>query len=111
MNKGILLAIASSTLVAAPVLSGAEAGENYAKYCASCHGKDGAGHTKAGRLLKVRDLTDAAVQKSFTDAVAIKDLTEGLQDKDGNVQMKPMKDKLSDDEIKAVVAYVRTLAK
>ena len=111
MKKSILLAIASSALVAAPVMFGAEAADNYAKYCASCHGKDGAGHTKAGRLLKVRDLTDAQVQKTFTDADAIKDLTDGMKDKDGNVQMKPMGDKLSADEIKAVVAYVRTLAK
>ena len=111
MKRVILLAIGSSALLAAPVMFGADAGANYAQYCASCHGKDGAGHTKAGRLLKVRDLTDAQVQKSFTDVVAVKDLTDGLQDKDGNVQMKPMKDKLSDDEIKAVVAYVRTLVK
>jgi mono/diheme cytochrome c family protein len=111
MKKVILFAIGSSALVAAPVMFGADASANYTQYCASCHGKDGAGHTKAGRLLKVRDLTDAQVQKSFTDEVAIKDLTGGLLDKDGNVQMKPMKDKISDDEIKALVAYVRTLVK
>jgi len=111
MKRVILLAVGSSALLAAPVMFGADASANYAQYCASCHGKDGAGHTKAGRLLKVRDLTDAQVQKTFTDAVAVKDLTDGLQDKDGNVQMKPMKDKLSDDEIKAVVAYIRKFVK
>src|SRR5271165_423036 len=111
MKKSILIGIASGALLAAPAVFGADAGDNYAKYCASCHGKDGAGHTKAGRLLKVKDLTDAAYQKTFTDETAFKDLKEGSQDKDGNVQMKPVKDKLSDDEIKALVAYVRTLVK
>jgi len=111
MKNAILITIASSALVAAPLALGGDAADNYAHYCASCHGKDGAGHTKAGRLLKVRDLTDAQVQKSFTDEAAVKDLTDGLTDKDGNVQMKPVKGKLTDDEIKAVVAYVRTLAK
>jgi len=111
MNKSILIGIASSALLAAPVTLGADTGDNYAKYCASCHGSDGAGHTKAGRVLKVKDLTDAQYQKTFTDETAFKDLKEGSQDKDGKVLMKPMKDKLSDDEIKALVAYIRTLAK
>jgi cytochrome c553 len=111
MKKYMLLGVASSVFLAAPVLFGADAGDNYAKYCASCHGSDGAGHTKAGRMLKVKDLTDAQYQKSFTDETAFKDLKEGSQNKDGVVQMKPMKDKLSDDEIKAVVAYIRKFVK
>jgi len=111
MKNSITLGIASFALLAAPAVLCADTGDNYAKYCASCHGSDGAGHTKAGRLLKVKDLTDAQYQKTFTDETAFKDLKEGSQDKDGKVQMKPMKDKLSDDEIKALVAYVRTMAK
>ena len=111
MKKKLLVSLASLTLIAAPVMFGATAAENYGKFCASCHGKDGAGHTKAGQQVKVKDLTDATVQKSFTDDVAFKDLKEGLTDKDGTVRMKPMAEKMSDDEIKAVVAYVRTFAK
>ena len=111
MKKYMLLGVASSALLAAPAVFGADAGDNYAKYCASCHGSDGGGHTKAGRLLKVKDLTDAQYQKSFTDDTAFTDLKEGSKNKDGVVQMKPMKDKLSDDEIKAVVAYIRKFVK
>jgi cytochrome c553 len=111
MKKLTLLGIASSVVLATPAMFGADTNDNYAKYCASCHGSDGAGHTKAGRLLKVKDLTDAQYQKAFTDENAFNDLKEGAKDKDGKVLMKPMKDKLSDDEIKALVAYVRTLAK
>ena len=111
MKKKLLVSLASLTLIAAPVMFGATAAENYGKFCASCHGKDGAGHTKAGKQVKGKDLTDATVQKSLTDDVAFKDLKEGLTEKDGTVRMKPMAEKMSDDEIKAVVAYVRTFAK
>ena len=46
------------------------------------------------------------VQAGFTDEEATKTIKEGKNDKDGNVLMKPV-DGLSDDEIKALVAYVR----
>lgn len=83
----------------------------YAKNCASCHGKDGAGHTRAGRLLHVKSLADAAYQKTFSDDKAFGDIKNGLKDSDGNDKMKPFAEKLSDDQIKALVAYVRTQAK
>ena len=111
MNKTLLLGLAYSFLLAAPALLRADAAGNFTQYCAACHGHDGAGHTKAGRLVKVKDLTDGAYQKTFTDAVAFNDLKGGLVDADGNTKMKPMGAKLSDDEIKGLVAYVRTLAK
>jgi mono/diheme cytochrome c family protein len=95
----------------AAAASAAETGENWTKNCASCHGKDGAGHTKAGRKLDVKDLTSATVQKGFTDDEAFTALKDGMKDKDGAEKMKPFADKLSDDEIKALLAYVRTLAK
>jgi mono/diheme cytochrome c family protein len=110
MKKLALLSLALPALLAVQTLR-ADPAENYGKFCASCHGKDGAGKTKAGRLVKVKDLTDAQYQKTFTDDDAFKALKEGFQDKDGNTKMKPFADKLPDDDIKAVVAYVRTLAK
>lgn len=85
--------------------------DNWTKYCTACHGKDGAGHTKAGKKLDVKDLTSADVQKAFSDDDAFNSVKKGMTDKDGNEKMKPFADKLSDDEIKALVAYVRTLAK
>jgi len=111
MNKNVIPAICASLLLVTPAALRADAAASYAKYCASCHGKDGAGHTKAGRLVKVKDLSDAAYQKTFSDDTAFKDLKDGLTDSDGKVRMKPLGDKLPDDDIKALVAYVRTLAK
>ncbi len=110
MKKLALLSLALAGLFAA-TQAFADPAENYGKFCAACHGKDGTGKTKAGRLVKVKDLTDAQYQKTFTDDDAFKALKEGYQDKDGNTKMKPFADKLADDDIKAVVAYVRTLAK
>jgi hypothetical protein len=90
---------------------GAEAQGNFAKYRAPCHGADGTAHTKAARQLKVRDLADAAYPKSFTDGAAFSDVKNGAQESDGHVKMKPFKDNLTDPELKALIAYVRTLAK
>jgi cytochrome c553 len=75
--------------------------------CASCHGKDGKGKTMMGRKLDIKDLTDAKVQASFDDALAAKTIKEGVTDK-GVEKMKGSGDKFSDDEIKALVAHVRT---
>ena len=66
------------------------------------------GDTKLGARLGVKDFTDAKVQADIKDADAIKAIKEGLTNDDGKTLMKPF-DQLSDDEIKALVAYVRTL--
>ncbi len=91
--------------------SAAEAPATYAKNCAACHGKDGAGQTKAGKQLDAKDFTDAAYQKTYTDAQAFTDIKNGLKDKSGKQLMKPFAEKLTDDEIKTLIAYVRTLQK
>lgn len=75
--------------------------------CAACHGKDGKGQTMMGRRLQMKDLTDPKVQASFTDADATKNIKEGVTD-NGTVKMKAFGDKLSDDQIKDLVAQVRS---
>ena len=91
--------------------SRADLAENWTKNCASCHGKDGKGQTKAGRKADVKDLTDATYQASFTDEQMFKQIKEGLKDKNGKEKMKAFGDKFSDEEIKALVAFVRGLKK
>ncbi len=80
----------------------------YADSCAKCHGEDGKGATKMGQKLGARDYTDAAVQASVTDEQAFKAIKEGLK-KDDKTLMKPIE--LSDEDIKASVAYLRTFKK
>jgi cytochrome c6 len=76
--------------------------------CAACHGKDGKGSTMMGRKLGIKDLTDAQVQASFTDADAAKAIKEGVTE-NGTEKMKAFGGKLSDADVKALVAYVRSL--
>lgn len=88
----------------------ADAKEAWDKNCAACHGKDGKSDTKMGMKLNAKDLTDPKVQASFTDAKAAQSIKEGIKE-NGKTVMKAFGDKLSDDEIKALVAHVRTLKK
>jgi mono/diheme cytochrome c family protein len=83
----------------------ADAAANWNQYCAACHAKDGSGSTMMGKKLGVKDYRDAKVQAEFTDAQATQLIT------DGKDKMKAFKGKLSADEIKALVAYVRTFKK
>jgi len=79
------------------------------KECAKCHGQDGKGDTKMGKKLGIKDLTDAKVQASFTDEKAFKAIKEGI--KDGDKTLMKAAEGLTDDQIKALVAYVRKFKK
>jgi cytochrome c553 len=106
-----LLSIASALAFSICAAAAADAPANWGTLCASCHGKDGAGHTKAGKKLEVKDLTSAEYQKSFSDTDAFNSLKVGFKTPDGTEKMKSFAEKLSDDDIKALVAYVRAMAK
>ncbi len=106
--KTKILTLAGVLLVA--VVAQADPKETFEKTCAKCHGADGAGQTKMGQKLGCRDYTDAKVQATLKDDEAFKALKEGLTNADGKALMKPVAD-LSDDDIKALVAYVRTFKK
>lgn len=110
MKATCLLALLPLIASLAPAAMAADPAGQWTQNCASCHGKDGAGHTRAGHLLGVKDLTSPDYQKSFTDDAAFNDVKNGLT-KDGKTKMKPFADKLSDEDIKGLVAYVRTLAR
>jgi cytochrome c553 len=99
-------------VLAIPALSAraADAKALYAKDCAKCHGEDGKGETKMGKKLGAKDYTDAKVQAELKDEAAFKAIKEGLKDKDGKTLMKPA-ESASDEEIKALVAYMRTFKK
>src|SRR4051812_13469910 len=90
----------------------ADAKDVWTKDCAKCHGEDGKGKTKMGEKLGVKDYTDAKVQADFKDDSMAKAIKEGVKEKGSDkVKMKAFGDTLSDDEIKALVAYVRGLKK
>ena len=107
----IIASIAACLGLGMASLVAADVKENWEKHCASCHGKDGKGETKAGRKADVKNLTDATYQASFTDDQMFKQIKEGMKDKNGKEKMKAFGGTLSDDEIKALVAFVRGLKK
>jgi len=109
MKKLITLTVAlmAGACVAAHA---ADAKENWEKSCAKCHGADGKGQTRMGQKLGIKDLTDAKVQEDLKDDAAFKAIKEGLKDKEGKTLMKPTEG-LGDDEIKALVQYLRGFKK
>ena len=109
MKKTLVLATILG-FAAALNVSAADAKANWDSLCAKCHGAEGKGDTKIGQKLGVKDLTDAKVQAEIKDDAASKAIKEGLKDADGKTLMKPF-DTLSDDEVKALVQYVRGLKK
>jgi mono/diheme cytochrome c family protein len=72
----------------------------YNEKCAMCHGEDGKGVTKGAA-----DFTNAAWQKKETDA----EFAEMI--KKGKKPMPAFGDKLSEEQINALVQYIRAFAK
>ena len=86
----------------APLALAADGAAVYKAKCASCHGADGKGQSPMGKKMGLRDLGSPEVQKQ-TD----KELYDWTAV--GKNKMPAYKDKLSDDEIKALVTYMRSL--
>jgi mono/diheme cytochrome c family protein len=108
--KAIVSIILSLFVASAMSVRAADAKANWDANCVQCHGKDGHADTKMGKTLNAKDLTDPKVQAAFTDAKATQSIKEGVKE-NGKTTMKAFGSKLSDDEVKALVAYVRTLKK
>lgn len=106
-----IFSIAACLLLASSLsVRAADAKANWDANCVQCHGKDGKADTKMGKTLNAKDLTDPRVQAEFTDAKAADSIKNGVKE-NGKTTMKAFGDKLSDADIKALVAYVRTLKK
>jgi cytochrome c6 len=76
----------------------------YKAKCASCHGADGAGATPAGKATKARDFCSDDVKKE-TDEEWTTIIVKGKN------KMPSYDKKLSDAEVKDVIAYIRGLCK
>lgn len=99
--KRVCMLLVSSVL-ALPLL--ADGAAVYKAKCAMCHGADGAGQTKTGKTMKVKDLRSEAVQK-LTD----EEMTGIIAD--GKKKMPAYKAKLSAAEISELVKLIRTMKK
>jgi cytochrome c553 len=104
--KNISLIVAAGLAISMAALQAEDAKVNWEGKCAGCHGKTGKGDTKLGQKMGTKDYTDAKVQGELKDDVMFKSIKDGVK-KDGKEIMKPYADKLTDEEIKALVAFVR----
>jgi mono/diheme cytochrome c family protein len=108
--KTIVTVALSLYIASAAWMKASDAKTNWANNCAQCHGPTGKGDTKMGKMVGAMDLTDPKKQASFSDAKASEAIKNGVK-QNGKTTMKAFGGKLTDDEIKALVAYVRTLKK
>jgi cytochrome c6 len=72
--------------------------------CAACHGADGKGETAMGKKLNIRSFAAPEVQKQ-TDAELL------AISKKGKNKMPAYEGKITDADLKAVIAHIRTFAK
>jgi mono/diheme cytochrome c family protein len=106
IGKGSLgvLGLALLGLLVTPV-SGLAPGESlYKTKCAACHGPDGKGETAVGKASKLRDLGSTDVQKQVDD-----ELSGIITNSKG--KMPAYAKSLKPEQIKELVAYIRSLKK
>ena len=81
----------------------ADAGTIYNRQCASCHGRDGRGRTRKGRQTHARDMTDGSWQDDVSDERLFNSISNGRR------KMPAFRKKISENDIDALVAYVRRM--
>jgi mono/diheme cytochrome c family protein len=102
------VAVAIGAICSVSASNAADAARIYSNRCAFCHGNSGKGDGPAGIALKPppRNLADGEYWKRANTAEIKKLIADG---KPGTA-MTPFKDILSDDDIAAVVEYLKTFA-
>jgi len=102
LSKKLAVVVMALAILALPLASFAAdaAADVFKSKCAMCHGPDG-----KGKMAGTKDLGSADVQK-LSDADLAATITNGKPPK-----MPAYKGKLTDDQIKSLVAYVRTFKK
>jgi cytochrome c oxidase cbb3-type subunit III len=94
---GIIAPLTATVVQAAESPDGAAV---YKQRCQMCHGADGKGFP----AIKTPDLTDPKWQASVTD----KEITDVIKNGKKGTPMPAFADKLKDDEIQAVVKFIRS---
>ena len=111
----LLLLIFSLAGLVAPetVLAVDDGSMLYKTYCAQCHGMhgNGKGINVPDMSVQPRDHTDAKEMSARSDEDLIKAIKGGGQSISKSVLMPPWSPALTDDEIHALVTYLRVLCK
>lgn len=96
--KRIAMAVAAVAILAVAGAARADgAAAIFEKKCATCHGKDGQGHTKMAEKMGIKNLTTVTASEA--------DLEKTITD--GKGKMPSFKNKLSGEEIKSVAAFIK----
>lgn len=102
IRSAAVICLAAS--IVTPAFAQGPGADTYKVKCLMCHGADGQAATPAGKALKAASFKDpAAVKATDDELIAIV--------KNGKNKMPAYAGKLTDAEIKAAVAHVRTLQK
>ncbi|MGD0546565.1 MAG: cytochrome c [Terracidiphilus sp.] len=106
MNSGIRAAVIFllAVFIAAPAFAQAPGADTYKAKCAMCHGADGLAATPMAKSMKVLSFKDPAMLKA-SDARFV------LTTRNGEGKMPAYSGKLTDAQIKDVIAFIRTLQK
>ena len=101
-GRAVAMALALVFTVTMTCNGQSDAASLYKAKCQVCHGADGKGDTTMGKKLAARDFHSPEVAK-LSDAELFKITKEGKD------KMPSYDKKLTDDQIKALIKYVRTL--
>jgi mono/diheme cytochrome c family protein len=104
MAAPVFTALVALVLVAPPSVVAADAAAVFKKKCAACHGKEGEPNRVFAKQ-GVRSFKDAEWQKATKDAQVEESIRKGKK----GTMMASFEKQLSDEEIEALVAYIRKL--
>lgn len=107
LTRGVVVStgvLATLALFSAPARPDDKSAATYKQKCVTCHGADGKGETPAGKAMKVGSFASPDTAKMSDQELA--DIIEK-----GKGKMPKYGASMNSDEIKAMVAYIRTLAK
>lgn len=117
MKRVFVLAIGLALAAATPAASGRaesfDAEHAYNTYCVQCHGlhRNGTGINVPALSVKPRDHTDTKAMGDMPDEEIFNAIKSGGLAVNKSVLMPAWGGVLNDDEIKAMVAYLRTVCK
>lgn len=104
MKKALIIGVAA-WFAAAVSGFGADGAALWNTHCKKCHGADGSGNVPMGKKLKVKDYSKEAV----SDDAIMKSMKEGV--KEGGKPVMKAFSTLSEDEMKAITAHMKSLKK
>jgi mono/diheme cytochrome c family protein len=123
MRWGLLVGAGATILAAAVLVLALRSSEPpprdrgapalYGQHCAVCHGESGKGDGPGARMIgqPLRDFTDPQAMRQVSDRYLFEIIQKGGSQFGRSNAMPAWGMKLGDDEIRSLVAYIRSLAR